>query len=122
MATIDSAEGIGQKVNTAGVWEGSLMKFKVVRGISPTGNSTVTFAHGLDKNKILGCTIWLRNDTAGTNGNYTDSSWFVAPNSSDNAALLYYAGFDESYAWARFPVAATSTRGDSLKFIFTYFD
>lgn len=122
LATIDSAEGIGQKVNTAGVWEGSLMKFKVVRGISPTGNSTVTFAHGLDENKILGCTIWLRNDTAGTNGNYTDSSWFVAPNSSDNAALLYYAGFDESYAWARFPVAATSTRGDSLKFIFTYFD
>lgn len=122
LATIDSAEGIGQKVNTAGVWEGSLMKFKVVRGIAPTGNSTVTFAHGLDENKILGCTIWLRNDTAGTNGNYTDSSWFVAPNSSDNAALLYYAGFDESYAWARFPVAATSTRGDSLKFIFTYFD
>lgn len=119
---VDSATGVGQKVNTAGVWEGSLMKFKVVRGISPTGNSTVTFAHGLDKNKILGCTIWLRNDTAGTNGNYTDSSWFVAPNSSDNAALLYYAGFDESYAWARFPVAATSTRGDSLKFIFTYFD
>jgi hypothetical protein len=122
LMNIDSATGVGQKVNTAGVWEGSLMKFKVVRGIAPTGNSTVIFAHGLDENKILGCTIWLRNDTAGTNGNYTDSSWFVAPNSSDNAALLYYAGFDESYAWARFPVAATSTRGDSLKFIFTYFD
>jgi len=119
----DSTEGMGfhPKRNDAS-WTGNILRTKFIRGVAPTGNSTVTFAHGITDGRIVSASIWLRHDTTATNGNFTAANWYVQPGASYDATLLYYAGYDGTYAWARFPVAATATRGDSLYFLLTYFD
>lgn len=114
----------GAQVRVAGmesIWGGtSLLAYKLIRGVAPTGNSTVTFAHGLTDGKILNANIWLRHDTTYTTAYHTARNWYVHPNSTYDATLTYYAGFDSLYCWARFPATATATRGDSLYFFLTY--
>jgi hypothetical protein len=123
LATIDSAGGLEYQVQRGGdYWNGALLKTKFIRGISPTGNSTVTYAHGITDGRIISMSCYLRHDTTLTTASNTARNWGVPPNNGYQTDLVYYAGFDSLYVWARFPVAATSTRGDSLKFIFTYFD
>jgi len=122
LLSIDSTTGIEYRIeNMGGIWSGtSRVGQKLIRGVAPTGNSTVTFAHGITDGKILSADIWLRHDTTATSAYHTAANWYVQPGASYDPTILYYGGFDGTYCWARFPVAATATRGDSLYFLLTY--
>ena len=118
---IDSASGLTHKVATSdGSWNGSTIGYKFLRTVAPTGNSTVTVAHGLADGRIIDARIWLRHDTTYTTAYHTAANWYVQPGASYDATILYYAGYDGTYCFARFPAAATATRGDSLYFLLTY--
>ena len=121
LASIDSANGLSHQVlrNDAS-WNGATIGYKFLRAVAPTGNSTVTVAHGLTDGRIINMTCWLRHDTTATSSSHTARNWYVHPNSTYDPTLTYYAGYDSLYTWARFPVAATATRGDSLYFFLTY--
>lgn len=121
LLTVDSASGIGSRVGgMSGIWGSEpLLRQKLIRGVAPTGNSTVTFAHGLTDGTIVSANIWLRHDTTAT-GFYTARNWYVHPNTTFEPTLIYYAGYDSLYCWARFPAGSTATRGDSLYFLLTY--
>lgn len=123
LLTLDSADGIGYhpKRNDAS-WTGNLLRTKFIRGVSPTGNSTVTYAHGITDGRIIDMRCWLRHDTTATSAYHTARNWYVHPNATYDPTLTYYAGYDSLYVWARFPVGSTATRGDSLYFLLTYFD
>lgn len=124
--TISDSSGFGNDVTIAGFTRlgnnAPAIKQKLVTGLSATGNSTVTFAHSLSFYKIIGASIWLRNDTAGTNSYFTAAKWIIAPQTSFSNEVLYYAGIDGTNCWARFPTGAVSTRGDSLFFLLTYIE
>jgi hypothetical protein len=124
--TVTDSSGFGNDVTISGFTQlgssGPAVKQKLITGLSATGNATVTFAHGLSFYKIIGSTIWLRNDTAGTNSYFTAPKWIIAPQTSFSNEVLYYAGLDGTNCWARFPVGAVSTRGDSLFFLITYIE
>lgn len=121
LASIDSANGLSHQVlrNDAS-WNGATIGYKFLRAVAPTGNSTVTVAHGLTDGRIINMTCWLRHDTTATSSSHTARNWYVHPNSTYDPTLTYYAGYDSLYAWARFPAGATATRGDSLYFLLTY--
>lgn len=123
--TADSTNGVAFKpdgINSIGWGSEPKLRTKFIRGVAPTGNSTVTFAHGLTDNRIISADIWLRHDTTYTTAYHTARNWYVQPGASYDPTILYYAGFDSLYCWARFPAAATATRGDSLYFVLTYID
>ena len=122
LAKVDSSNAFSSRIaGMDNLWNGtSLIGQKLIRGVAPTGNSTVTFAHGLTDGKIIGANIWLRHDTTATSVYHTARNWYVHPNSTYDATLTYYAGYDSLYCWARFPATATATRGDSLYFLLTY--
>lgn len=122
LAKVDSSNAFSSRIaGMNNLWNGtSLIAQKLVRGVSPTGNSTVTFAHGITDGKVIGASIWLRHDTIATSAYHTAPNWYVHPNSTYDATLTYYAGFDSLYCWARFPATATATRGDSLYFLLSY--
>ena len=121
LASIDSTNGLSHKVATSnGSWNGANIAYKFLRTVAPTGNSTVTVAHGLTDGRIIDARIWLRHDTTLTTAYYTSRNWYVAPNITFEPTITYYAGYDSLYAWARFPAGATATRGDSLYFLLTY--
>ena len=121
----DSIYGVGLKpagMDAIGWGSEPKLRTKFIRGVAPTGNSTVTFAHGLTDNRIISADIWLRHDTTYTTAYHTARNWYVQPGATYDPTILYYAGFDSLYCWARFPAAATATRGDSLYFVLTYID
>ena len=121
LATIDSANGLShQVVRNDASWNGATLGYKFLRTVAPTGNSTVTVAHGLTDGRIIDARIWLRHDTTYTTAYHTAANWYVQPGASYDATILYYAGYDGTYCFARFPAAATATRGDSLYFLLTY--
>jgi hypothetical protein len=121
--TIDSAGGVEYQVQKGGdYWNGALLKTKFIRGISPTGNSTVTYAHGITDGRIISMSCYLRHDTTLTTASNTARNWGVPPNNGYQTDLVYYAGFDSLYVWARFPATSTATRSDSLYFLVQYWD
>jgi hypothetical protein len=123
LATIDSAGGLEYQVQRGGdYWNGALLKTKFIRGISPTGNSTVTYAHGITDGRIISMSCYLRHDTTLTTASNTARNWGVPPNNGYQTDLVYYAGFDSLYVWARFPATSTATRSDSLYFLVQYWD
>ena len=125
LMTVDSIYGFATKIEgLASIGWGSapVVRTKLIRGVAPTGNSTVTYAHGVTDGRIINCNIWLRHDTTATSAYHAAANWYVQPGAYYDATILYYAGFDSLYCWARFPAAATATRGDSLYFVLTYID
>ena len=123
LLTIDSVNGLEYQVQKGGdYWNGALLKTKFIRGISPTGNSTVTYAHGITDGRIISMSCYLRHDTTLTTASNTARNWGVPPNNGYQTDLVYYAGFDSLYVWARFPIASTATRSDSLYFLVQYWD
>ena len=123
VSQLDSIYGFAGKIEglaSIGWGSGPTIRTKLIRGVSPTGNSTVTYAHGVTDGRIINCNIWLRHDTTATSAYHTAANWYVQPGASYDATLLYYGGFDGTYVWARFPAAAVNTRGDSLYFLIQY--
>lgn len=118
----DSTSGTGTlPQGLESIWGGTKLLYqKYIRGVAPTGNATVSYAHGLTDGTIIGASIWLRHDTTYTGGYAPARNWNIQPGATYDATILYYAGYDSLYCWARFPVAATATRGDSLYFLLTY--
>jgi len=120
LATIDSATGVGIKINSGANFTGSLVKTKLIKGITPA--TTITFGnypHGITNGRILGFTCLVKRDTIASFSYQNDPMY---PPNGAIPAYSYNAYVDSINCGVYMLASATYLLGDSVFFLVQYLD
>lgn len=120
LATIDSATGVGIKINSGANFTGSLVKTKLIKGITPA--TTITFGnypHGITNGRILGFTCLVKRDTIASFSYQNDPMY---PPNGAIPAYSYNAYVDSINCGVYMLATATYLLGDSVFFLVQYLD
>jgi hypothetical protein len=116
----DSATGVGIKINSGANFTGSLVKTKLVKGITPATTATFgNYPHGITNGRILGFTCLVKRDTIASFSYQNDPMY---PPNSAIPAYSYNAYVDSVNCGVYMLASATYLLGDSAFFLVHYLD
>jgi len=116
----DSATGVGIKINSGANFTGSLVKTKLVKGITPATTATFgNYPHGITNGRILGFTCLVKRDTIASFSYQNDPMY---PPNSAIPAYSYNAYVDSINCGVYMLASATYLLGDSAFFLVQYLD
>ena len=120
LMNIDSATGVGIKINSGANFTGSLVKTKLIKGITPATVATLSaYPHGITNGRILGFTCLVKRDTIASFSYQNDPMY---PPNSAIPAYSYNAYVDSINCGVYMLATATYLLGDSVFFLVQYLD